>query len=299
MSKTELIISVVVEAHGSEDHLNPFDRDSEIGQYYRNNVVVYSTSGVPDISALMSVNTAVEITNKIIQKFKDIPASDTRRIVNEFAQEFKEEYRNDVLKNGHKDKTGRIDEPMYISEISSVIAYLADKEYHFYPYVKGDEIVGITVTDVRQKITHPDRSISYNMIEFPAQVGQFNLIYKVGVEGFTEFLENKLGIGRDLSLETIFNTLHFTPRKGVLEKVSLHELYDFFKLLQIDYVNIFDLSCRSCKTRRLNEDEIADIGIEEYLASRSAVAFGKTRKTIKKKKREQKSNQKKRKSRKH
>jgi hypothetical protein len=79
----------------------------------------------------MSVNSAVEITNKIIRKFKDIPASDTRRIVNEFTQEFKEEYKEDVLKNGHKDKTGRIDEPMYMNETSSVIAYLADKEYFF------------------------------------------------------------------------------------------------------------------------------------------------------------------------
>ena len=302
MSRTELIISVVVKAHGSEDHLNPFDRDSDIGQYYRNNVVVYSTSGVPDISALMSINGAVEITNKIIQKFKHMPASDTRRIVNEFAQEFKEEYKDDVLKNGHKDKTGRIDEPMYMSETSSIIAYLADKEYFFHHYVKGDtihEIVGITVTDVRQKITHPDGSISYNIIDFPAQVGQFNLIYKDGVELFAEFLGNKLGIGNDITLETIFDALHFTPRKGVLEKVSLYELYNFFKLLDIDYVNIFDLSCRDCKTRRLFEYEIADIGNTEYVAHRNANAFGrKKRQPTSKKKRKQKGSQKKRKSKK-
>ena len=75
----------------------------------------------------------------------------------------------------------------------------------------------------------------------------------------TPFLENKLGIGRELSLETIFDTLHFPPRKDVLEKISLRELYDFFKLLHIDYVNIFDLSCRGCKTYRLNENDVGTV----------------------------------------
>lgn len=287
MSKTELIISVIVNAHGSEDYLNPFDRDSEIGQYYRNNVVVYSTSGVPDISALMSTETAQLIMNKLTQKFRELPHSDTRRIMHEFAQEFKDEYKSKVLKSGHKDKTGRAEDPMYLSETSNVIAYLANKEYFFYRYVEGDAIhpiVGITVTDVRQKITHPDGSISYNIIDFPARVGKFNLIYKDGVESFAEFLENELGIGSNLTLEQIFGALNFTARKGVIRQVSLNELYDFFKLMQIDYVNIFDLSCRNCNMRRLSEDEIADIGNSEYAAARNAHAFGTKKRQYKKRK---------------
>jgi hypothetical protein len=287
MSKTELIISVIVKGHGSEDYLNPFDRDSEIGKYYRNNAIVYSTSGVPDISSLMSIETTELIINTLIQKFRELPESDTRTIVNAFAREFRHEYKSKVLKSGHKDKTGRAQDPMYLSEISNVIAYLANKTYFFYRYVEGDAIhptVGITVTDVRQKITHPDGSISYNIIDFPARVGKFNLIYKDGVESFAEFLDNKLGIGSNLTLEQIFRPLNFTGRKDVIGQVSLHELYDFFKLMQIDYVNIFDLSCRDCTTRRLSEDEIADIGNSEYVAARNANAFGTKKRQYKKRK---------------
>jgi hypothetical protein len=286
MSKTELIISVIVKGHGSEDYLNPFDRDSDIGKYYRNNVIVYSTSGVPDISALMSIETTELIMNTLIQKFRELPESDTRRIVEAFARDFKNEYKTKVLKSGHKDKTGRAQDPMYLSEISNIIAYLANKEYFFYRYVEGDAIhptVGITLTDVRQKITHLDGSISYNIIDFPARVGKFNLIHKVGVESFAEFLENELGIGSNLTLEEIFGALNFNE-KGVIGQVSLVELYDFFKLMQIDYVNIFDLSCRDCTTRRLSEDEIANIGNSEYVAARNANAFGTKKRQYKKRK---------------
>jgi hypothetical protein len=71
--------------------------------------------------------------------------------------------------------------------------------------------------------------------------------------------------------------------------ITLIELYEFFKACRIDYVNIFDLTCRSCKTRVLTESEIADIGNTEFSVSRNTKAFGpykskKRKKQIKRKK---------------
>jgi hypothetical protein len=66
--------------------------------------------------------------------------------------------------------------------------------------------------------------------------------------------------------------------------ISLIELYEFFKASRIDYVNIFDLTCRSCKTRVLTETEIANIGNTEFSVSRNTKAFGKKKTSSKKKK---------------
>lgn len=278
--KREIVLSLVIDAHGWEDYLNPFAVDSDIGQFYRNNVVVYSTTAVPDLVALMSSQLADNIIKKLIRQFTNVPASETRRIVHTFAEEYRGDYQNIVSHNREEDKTTRIADPSYVTEASNLIAYLSNKEYFFYDKVRGDVIdkmCGITVTDIREKLTHPDGSVSYNIINFPARVGSFNLIHKSGVEEFAELLDNKLGIGRELDLDTIFNTLKFPRRGETLSEISLVELYNFFKLMQIDYVNIFDLSCRSCKTRQLTQEEISNIGNSEYFASRNVKAFGTTK----------------------
>ena len=291
--KRELVISILIDGHGREDYLNPFDRDSEIGQYYRNNVIVHSTSAVPDISALMSAPIARTIIGRIIDKFSEVPASETREIVNAFAREIKKEYQDLAFKHEHLDTTDRVGDPKYLSEVSNLIAYLANKEYFFYKTVRGDKIedtCGITITDIRQKITHVDGEVSYEIVRFPAR--EFNLIHKIGVESFAELLLNNLGIGQDVDLETIFRILGFSRRTDTLASITLVELYEFFKLLEIDYVNIFDLTCRDCKTRKLTEDEIADIGNAEFFVSRNAKAFGDRTK-----KRRNKKNKKKKKTR--
>ena len=292
--KRELIISIIIHGHGREDYLNPFDRDSDIGQYYRNNVIVHSTSVVPDLHAIMSAPFARNLTGKIIDRFTEVPASETREIVNAFAQEIKKKYHDLAVKNEHLDKSHRIGDPKYLSEVSNLIAYLANKEYFFYKTVRGDaiaDICGITVTDIRQKITHIDGGVSYEIVGFPAYTGEFNLIHKIGVESFAELLLNNLGIGHNIDLETIFTSLGFSRKSDTLASITLVELYEFFKLLEIDFVNIFDLTCRDCKTRKLTEDEIADIGNAEFFVSRNAKAFGRT------KKRRNKKNKKKNKSR--
>ena len=291
MLKREIIATIVISGHGGEDHLDPFDRDSDIGQFYRNNVVVYSTSAIPDIAAIMNARDANRIITNISDKLKTAPHSDTRRIVNEFKHELRPEYQELVLQNRHLDKSGRSAEPRYLNEASKATTYLANKKYFFYNNVDAnDNTLGMSVVDLREKQTHADGSISYNQVRLPNKV---NLMYKDKVEEFAEVLENELGIGGDVRLESIYSALGFDDDDSTnkLENITLVELYAFFKLLQIDYVNIFDLTCRNCRTRRLEFQEIEEIARAELEAFENVKAFGKTkrRRRNKKKKKVKKS----------
>ena len=288
MLKREIIATIVISGHGGEDHLDPFDRDSDIGQFYRNNVVVYSTSAIPDIAAIMNARDANRIITNISDKLKTAPHSDTRRIVNEFKHELRQEYQELVLQNRHLDKSGRSAEPRYLNEASKATTYLANKKYFFYNNVDAnDNTLGMSVVDLREKQTHADGSISYNQVRLPNKV---NLMYKDKVEEFAEVLENELGIGGDIRLESIYSALGFDDDDSI-ENITLVELYAFFKLLHIDYVNIFDLTCRNCRTRQLEFQEIEEIARAEMEAFENVKAFGKTkrRRRNKKKKKVKKS----------
>ena len=286
MSKREVIVTLYIVAHGEEDHLHPFDKDSEIGKYYRKNVVAYNPSAVPGISALMSIYDSRYLANKIIQDFKRTPTA-TRELMQTFATEYRREYAAKLQKKMLEEGNVKYSqEEEYLSEASNLFVYLSNKYYHFYTYVPGDkmnELDGISVVDIRVKITHPDGSVEYNVIDFPAHSGEFNLRNRIGVESFGDVLLNKLGIGSNVTLEDMLRTLTFSSHDDEpIDRLSLENLYNFFKLMEIDYVNIFDFSCRSCITgRAMSEDEIADIGNSEFAAFRKVNAFGK-RKRIKK-----------------
>jgi hypothetical protein len=302
-SKEELILSVVIFGHGCEDFLNPFPIESDIGEYYRNNVRVYSTPAVPDISSVMATTAVKHIVDNITSKFQDIPEAETREIVNSIKDEMRSEYQAIVTRTDEKglfkDSTAfkRNVEPRYLSQASNLVAYLANKEFWFYDESENEEIktplqkrtyenIGMHVTDIRRKITDESGEIRYEQVPLPPQrlSVYFNLSYKDGVKNILKHLKKVLGINTDI--KEIFRILGFDKpkQKDKLKMITLVELYEFFKACHIDYVNIFDLTCRSCKTRRLNETEIANIGNFESSVSRNTKAFGRSRKSQKKSK---------------
>ena len=300
-STEEIILSMVVFGHGCEDFLNPFPQESPIGEYYRNNVRVYSTPAVPDISAVMSTAEVGHIVDKVKIKFQDIPEAETREIVNSIKEEMRQKYQETVTASeklglfAHDRKFKRNTEARYLSQASNLVAYLANKEFWFYdqhedeviktPLQKREyESIGMHVSDIRRKITDESGQIRYEQVPLPPQRLSiyFNLTYKDGLKNILKHLKKELGVVTDL--KEISGILGFNKpkQKDRLKMITLVELYEFFRACRIDYVNIFDLTCRSCKTRVLNEDEIANIGISEYTTSRNTKAFGKRNKTRKK-----------------
>jgi hypothetical protein len=296
----ELILSVVIFGHGCEDFLNPFPIESDIGEYYRNNVRVYSTPAVPDISSVMATTAVKRIVDNITSKFADIPEAETKEIVNYVKDEMRSDYQASVARSDQlglfKDSVSfkRNVEPRYLSQSSNLVAYLANKEFWFYDESENEEIktplqkrtyenIGMHVTDIRRKITEESGEIRYEQVPLPPQrlSVYFNLSYKDGVKNIIKHLKKELGINTDI--KEISRILGFDrpKQKDKLKMITLVELYDFFKACRIDYVNIFDLTCRSCKTRRLNETEIANIGNFESSVSRNTKAFGPYRKSQK------------------
>jgi hypothetical protein len=294
----ELILSVVIYGHGCEDYLNPFPMESDIGEYYRNNVRVYSSPAVPDISSIMSTTAVKRVVDNITSKFADIPEAETREIVNSVKDEMRSEYQASVMRSDQlglfKDSQPfkRNVEPRYLSQASNLVAYLANKEFWFYDESEEEEIktplqkrthenIGIHVTDIRRKITDESGEIRYEQVPLPPQRLSiyFNLSYKDGVKNIIKHLKKELRINTDI--KEISRILGFDKpkQKDKLKMITLVELYEFFKACRIDYVNIFDLTCRSCKTRRLNETEIANIGNFESSVSRNTKAFGPSRKS--------------------
>jgi hypothetical protein len=293
-STEEIILSVVIYGHGCEDFLNPFPQESAIGEYYRNNVRVYSTPTVPDISSIMATATVNHIVDNIRSKFQDIPEAETREIVNSIKDEMRERYQESVLRTEQLGlftddiKFKRNTEPRYLSQTSNLIAYLANKEFWFYDEHEEEEIknplqkrihenIGMHVTDIRRKITLGSGQVRYEQVPLPPQrlSVYFNLSCKDGLKNILKHLKKVLGIVTDL--KEISSILGFDKpkQKDKLKMITLVELYEFFRACRIDYVNIFDLTCRSCKTRVLTETEIANIGNTEVAVSRNTKAFGK------------------------
>ena len=138
------------------------------------------------------------------------------------------------------------------------------------------------VTDIRRKITDESGQVRYEQVPLPPQrlSVYFNLTHKDGLKNILKHLKKEIGIVTDLKEVSGILGFNKPKQKDRLKMITLIELYEFFKVCRIDYVNIFDLTCRSCKTRVLNEDEIANIGISEYTVSRNTKAFGKTKRAF-------------------
>ena len=275
----EIILSIIITGHGCENLRNPWADHLEISDYFRNKVRVYSTACVPDISSLLRGIDIRQIMNNVSDKF-DLSDKETSEVVNAFKEGYRETYINNLKRSIVKDPNDQSYQkaklPEYLNRSSNLITYLCNKTFFFDNETWSTELTGISVSDIRVKITNAEGNVTYRPIRFSKRnLKLYNLIHKDGVETMLETFQNKLGVVSNL--EDIFNVLGFDEDNDRLQQITLNQLFTFFKELNISYVNIFDLSCRSCQSGNLDPINIERIYSFEADFNEKPVAFGKTR----------------------
>jgi hypothetical protein len=251
----ELIMSIAIIGHGCEDYTKPLSNPD----YFRNNVRVYSRSCVPGVVSVGNVYQNQPIIQDIRNQFARLPDSETMSIVEGYARTSKPDYKKivDTLEFNAEmfDRVFFDKSREHIDRSSDLSTFLFDKSFGFYKSYPTEkdvdprllQTIGIHVVDIREKITEPDGSVHYRQIFNPTDskyeridMSNFNLIYK---DGLTYILKTILKIKK---IDIFKSNLGFTGRTTRILDLSLEQLYDFFQLLDVKYVNIMDFSCRSC-----------------------------------------------------
>jgi hypothetical protein len=290
LEKDEIILSLIILGHGCEELTTPWPAKSEISRYFRNNVRVYSRACVPDTVTLGNLTSNPEIIKDINQRFSSVPRNETSSIVTEYAEDSRFEYQKDILYNlaQHKQKSlgPRFDKFSIFENIeraSDLSAYLSNKHFSFYESspterVKSDmgyKTLGVHIADIRIKKTDRNGEVTYEKIFSPTDYEKmdttnFNLIYKSGV---TFILKNILGIPK--LAKQVLEVLGFKGRQERIMDLTLEQLYIFFLLLNVSYVNLMDFTCRSCTIGVIPQSLTNAIYNTEQKFSVKSTAFGK------------------------
>jgi hypothetical protein len=300
-SKEELIMSLMISGHGTEG-LEWQDPTSRIAQYYKNNVRAYSRACVPGIRSIRMPKQVRKSIDDAFTIFKNNPGSATQDIMSEYTGQDKNNYRkfldkcnwdndyDDIFKN--KERCG------------GLITYLSQKQFTFdeenIPKVRSQykteynwnqflESRGINVSDIRLKITASDGSVTYKTIFNPYEemaqfyssnkeqkepvdiITKFNLAYRHGIEFILKDVLHKEEL-IDPALK-IFKFKEGEKKKGIIDLV---QLFRFFELVGIKYVNIIDHSCRSFnRAFKIPIEKGEELFKEEQKYIVKPVAFGK------------------------
>jgi hypothetical protein len=299
--KEELIMSLMISGHGTEG-LEWDDPTSRIAQYYKNNVRVYSRACVPGTRSIRMPKQVRKSIDDAFTIFKNNPGSATQDIMSEYTGQDKNNYRkfldkfncdndyDDIFKN--KERCG------------GLITYLSKKQFTFdeenipkvrspykteYDWNQFLESRGINVSDIRLKVTASDGSVTYRNIFNPYEemaqfyssnkeenepvdiITKFNLAYRDGIEFILkDVLHKEELIGPALK---IFKFKEGEKKKGI---INLIQLFRFFELVGIKYVNIIDHSCRSFdRALKIPIEKREERFKEEQKYTVKPVAFGK------------------------
>jgi len=305
--KEEIILSLAIFGHGSEAHPETF-LEPTISDFYSKNVRVFSTACIPGFVSISATHDNHRVLDKIKSKFNN-PESSTETAIRAFRDEYKPEYQNMIRRNkdnpSYKQKFNdfdRLSDEFYLSQSCNNITYFSNKNFFFYEDVDGDifenpriegiyNCIGINIVDIKKKITNEDGSITYEPIYTANSEGRIlqakylNIIY---IEGFKTLL-SKLKISKKDSEEIIKKFFDIPEDKKMsrninpLQTTDLIKLFEIFKDLNISYVNIFDSSCRSCRTN-LSDEEIYHITMAQDAEESKKYAFGGKSKTFRKRK---------------
>lgn len=311
-TKEELIMSLMISAHGEESYEWP--PYMPVAQYYRNNVRVYSRACVPGVTSLRNNRHVRQSIDDTFTIFQNKPESSTQEVMAEYTGVDRDHYRKfldsftecDItrpalmLKN--KERCGGLS--TYLSQkqfvftepISSKAYYNSEHDWNQFLASRG-----INVSDIRLKVTTSDGSVTYKNIfnpyedmahyyrhinngdtddNSPDMITKFNLIYRHGIEFILkDVLHKEELIGPALEI------FRFKEGESKRPELSLDQLYRFFKLVGIKYVNIIDHSCRSFT--ELTEQKAEELFEKEQQYSVKPVAFGKrsSKRSSKRKKR--------------
>ena len=299
--KEELIMSLMISGHGTEG-LEWDDPTSRIAQYYKNNVRVYSRACVPGTRSIRMPKQVRKSIDDAFTIFKNNPGSATEDIMSEYTGQDKNNYRkfldkfncdndyDDIFKN--KERCG------------GLITYLSQKQFTFdeenipkvrspykteYDWNQFLESRGVNVSDIRLKVTASDGSVTYKTIFNPYEemaqfyssnkehkepvdiITKFNLAYRDGIEFILKDVLHKEEL-IDSALK-IFKFKEGEKKKGI---INLIQLFRFFELVGIKYVNIIDHSCRSFdRALKIPIEKREERFKEEQKYIVKPVAFGK------------------------
>ena len=299
--KEELILSLMISAHGLEG--GEWEPTTPISQYYKNNVRVYSRACLPGVPAVRNRPHVRKSIDEAFTIFKNNPRSSTQEIMTEYTGLDKNNYRNflDTFKRCEGESVAL----KYKERCGGLTTYLSQKQFIFAEEYEGPnekslykteydfnqflESRGINVSDIRLKITASDGVVTYRNIFNPYEemtkfyrsnkehkepldmITKFNLIYRHGIEFILkDVLHKEELIGPALEI--------FKFKEGEKKKkaITLEQLYRFFELVGIKYVNIIDHTCRNFHPSfKLTEEKKDELFEKEQQYSVKPTAFGK------------------------
>jgi hypothetical protein len=256
--KKEIIMTVSIFGHGCEDYTSALRGD--LADYYRNNVRVYSRACVPGTVSIGNILEYEDIIRDIRKRFSVSGGTDL--IIEKYIDDMTPAYSQKVKSYLDRCKT---DDTVCISKAkkaateqrsSGLSTYLFEKEFGFYeespdekpsgPIKAKYPTLGVHVVNVSVKVTDVDGSVYYETIFDPSDdkyrrldFTMFNLIYKDGLKQLLGELGKKTAF-KDAQAALVFD------RKTRVSELSLTQLYEFFKLMGVQYVNVMDFTCRSC-----------------------------------------------------
>ena len=289
----DLVISISIMGHGCEDLMSPWSSQLPISIFFKNNVRVYSKACVPDVNSIGNIFQNEDVLRDVQRRFSATPKGETAAIVSAYADEVKREYIKDIIYT-KASKSELSIQPGFdklsiaenIARVSDLSTFLCNKDFSFYMESQKEKVssmfkpvyktIGIHVTDIRIKKTAMDGSVTYEQIFNPSDIkyirgdrSDYNLIYKSGV---TYILKNIMG-RRDL-VKPALEILGFTGKKDRIMDASLEQIYNFFKLIGVEYANIMDYTCRACSIGRLSQDLTDKIYSVEQTYKVKPIAFG-------------------------
>jgi hypothetical protein len=294
--KEDLVMSITIIGHGCEDLLTPWPDQLPISTYFKNNVRVYSKACVPDVNAIGNRYHNEDIIKDVQRRFSNVPKGETAAIIDEYAKDVKDDYMRTIesliSSNYEMVKTPafkKLSAQENLSKASSLITYLANKDFSFYNDDPNEKVIGshlqhlyktlgLQVTDIRLKRTAMDGSVTYEQIFNPrdlisdrtTDIANHNLIYR---EGLTYILKNVLN--RKELVKPALQIFGFKGREDRIMDLSLEQIYDFFQLVGVKYANLMDYSCRTCSVGRIPQSVTDSIYRVEQKYRIKPVAFGK------------------------
>jgi hypothetical protein len=311
----DIIMSIAIFGHGCEDFDTPLTDD--LADYYRNNVRVYSRACVPGIISVGNILENEDIIRDVRGRFSRTEfIGGTEHVIDKYIDDMKPVY-SDRVRGFHEGiskktdiKAAKAANDQFLQRSSGLSTFLFEKEFGFYEDTPNEKLsslpkpvqakyptLGVHVVNVSVKITNDDGSVHYESIFDPSDerfrrfdFTMFNLIYKDGLKQLLGELRQLLGelgqllgeLGQKTLVKEAQTCLGFTGSKTRVSTLSLRQLYDFFRLLGVRYVNIMDYTCRSCASN-INQSILENIyRIEqEHVGVKRGLFGGKKRITNK------------------
>jgi hypothetical protein len=282
----ELILSIAIFSHGCENLIEPFSDSNEVGNFYKQNVRVYSQSCVPDIPSVTLDAEHIPLARKMVKQFQINDDTDTMSILRPLTSQHKTAYVSRLRQSKRDDFDPRLLEETYLNKTCGEMVFLSNKEFTFEETkIGGQKTNGIFLLDVRKRVDNEYETLFKVAESYRDRYIPNNLTTK---DGLTYLLKNVLKKSKK-EIDEISEKMGFTKSKSSINKIDLEQLYELFKICKINYVNIMDYSCRLNISRRLNSEEIESIRQEESETVKKATAFGIRKKSKKHRNRKKKS----------